>query len=105
MDADGYAELCTRLMREAGYPDAVICYNPEMELTAVKPLVAYNLHKAVAVFRDQGKLLLCGFDDSDGEWGFRWVNERFLMDGNLPVGVAFYGCRKTPGRKRLCLLF
>ena len=91
MDADGYAELCTRLMREAGYPDAVICYNPEMELMAVKPLVAYNLHKAVAVFQDQGKLLLCGFDDSDGEWGLRWVNENFLDDGNLPVGMSFYG--------------
>ena len=91
MDADGYAELCSRLMREAGYSDVVICYNPEMELMAVKPLAAYNLHQAVAVFRQREKLLLCGFDDSDGEWALRWVNERFLDDGNLPVGMSFYG--------------
>ena len=91
MDADGYAELCSRLMREAGYSDVVICYNPEMELMAVKPLAAYNLHQAVAVFRQQEKLLLCGFDDSDGEWALRWVNERFLDDGNLPATLSFYG--------------
>ena len=58
---------------------------------AVKPLTAYNLHQAVAVFRQQEKLLLCGFDDSDGEWALRWVNERFLDDGNLPATLSFYG--------------
>ena len=78
-------------MQAAGYPDAVLCDNPEVKWMAVKPLVAYNLHHAAAVFRLGEKTLLCGFDDLDGTWELRWVNEIFLDDGNLPVMLAYYG--------------
>ena len=91
MDAAGYAEMCTRVMRESGYPEAKICYNPDLKWMAVKPLVAYNLHHAVAVFREKGKTLLCGFDDLDGEWQLQWVNERFLDVASLPVQLSYFG--------------
>ena len=91
MDAEGYAETCTRVMRENGYPEAEICFNPDLKWMAVKPLVAYNLHHAVAVFRQKEQTLLCGFDDLNGEWQLQWVNERFLDDGNLPLMLAFFG--------------
>ena len=91
MDVNGYTEMCNRAMREAGYQDAVICYNPDVKWMAVKPLVAYNLHQAVAVYQHQEKTILCGFDDLDGNWKLQWINEQFLDDGNLPVLFAFYG--------------
>lgn len=91
MNAEGYAETCTRVMRENGYPEAEICFNPDLKWMAVKPLVAYNLHHAVAVFRQKEQTLLCGFDDLNGEWQLQWVNERFLDDGNLPLMLAFFG--------------
>ena len=53
--------------------------------------MAYNLHHAVAVFRQKEQTLLCGFDDLNGEWQLQWVNERFLDDGNLPLMLAFFG--------------
>lgn len=91
MDAEGYAEVCTRVMRESGYPEAEICYNPDLKWMAVKPLVAYNLHHAVAVFQQNGKTLLCGFDDLDGKWQLQWVNEQFLDIASLPVLLAYFG--------------
>ena len=91
MDVNGYTEMCNRAMWEAGYQDAVICYNPDVKWMAVKPLVAYNLHQAVAVYQHQEKTILCGFDDLDGNWKLQWINEHFLDDGNLPVLFAFYG--------------
>ena len=91
MDAAGYAEMCTRVMRESGYPEAEICCNPDLKWMAVKPLVAYNLHHAAAVFRNSGKTLLCGFDDLDGEWKLQWVNEQFLEVSSLPVMLAYFG--------------
>ena len=91
MDVEGYAEMCTRVMRESGYPEAEICYNPDLKWMAVKPLVAYNLHHAVAVFREKGKTLLCGFDDLDGEWKLQWVNERFLNVASLPIQLSYFG--------------
>lgn len=91
MDVEGYSEVCIRVMRESGYPEAEICYNPDLKWMAVKPLVAYNLHHAVAVFRQNGKTLLCGFDDLNGEWQLQWVNERFLDVASLPVLLAYFG--------------
>ena len=91
MDVNGYRAVCDRAMQEAGYKDAAVCYNPEEKWMAVKPLVAYNLHQAAAVYQYQGKTILCGFDDLDGCWKLKWVNEAFLDDGNLPVLFAFYG--------------
>ena len=91
MDAEGYSEMCTRVMRESGYPEAEICCNPDLKWMAVKPLVAYNLHHAVAVFRSSGKTLLCGFDDLEGEWKLQWVNEQFLEVSSLPVMLAYFG--------------
>lgn len=91
MDAEGYAEVCARVMRESGYPEAEICYNPDLKWMAVKPLVAYNLHRAVAVFRQNGKTLLCGFDDLDGKWQLQWVNEQFLDVASLPVQLSYFG--------------
>ena len=91
MDVNGYTAACDRAMQEAGYKDAAVCYNPEEKWMAVKPLVAYNLHQAAAVYQYQGKTILCGFDDLDGCWKLKWVNEAFLDDGNLPVLFAFYG--------------
>ena len=91
MDAEGYAEVCTRVMRESGYPEAEICYNPGLKWMAVKPLVAYNLDHAVAVFRNSGKTLLCGFEALNGEWELQWVNEQFLEVSSLPVMLAYFG--------------
>ena len=91
MDAEGYAEVCTRVMRESGYPEAEICYNPGLKWMAVKPLVAYNLDHAVAVFRNSGKTLLCGFEALNGEWELQWVNEQFLKVSSLPVMLAYFG--------------
>lgn len=91
MDAEGYAAAVTAAMQNAGYPDAVLCSNPEVKWMAVKPLIAYDLHRAVAVFRQGEKTLLCGFDDLDDVWKLRWVNGTFLEDGNLPVMLAYYG--------------
>ena len=91
MDVNGYMDMCNQAMQEAGYKDAVICCNPDVKWMAVKPLVAYNLHQAAAVYQFQGRTILCGFDDLNGGWKLRWVNELFFDDGNLPVLFAFYG--------------
>ena len=91
MDAEGYAEVCTQVMRESGYPEAEICYNPGLKWMAVKPLVAYNLDHAVAVFRQKGDTLLCGFEALNGEWELQWVNKQFLKVSSLPVLLAYFG--------------
>lgn len=91
MDAEGYAEMCTQVMRESGYPEAEICYNPGLKWMAVKPLVAYNLDHAVAVFRQKGDTLLCGFEALNGEWELQWVNKQFLKVSSLPVLLAYFG--------------
>ena len=86
---ENYADVCTRAFYEAGYAQAVICRNSD----TLRPLIAYNPNSIVAVFRDGGKTLLCGFDDHGGEWKLQWVNDSFLNDGNLPVEIGFYGER------------
>lgn len=90
-DAAEYARLLTGAMRRAGHANAEICENDGMKWLLEKPLIAYTLHEATAVFRENGKLLLCGFDDADGAWTLKWVNEKLLQNGVRPVKLACYG--------------
>ncbi len=84
---ENYADVCSLAFQNAGYPEAVICRNPE----TLRPLAAHNPHSIVAVFRQAEKNLLCGFGDQAGEWKLQWVNETFLNDGNFPAEIGFYG--------------
>lgn len=90
-DAAEYARLLTEAMARCGHPDAVICQNDSLDWLLVKPLIAYTLHQATAVFRENDKLLLCGFDDADGAWTLKWVNDQLLRDGVKPVMLSYYG--------------
>ena len=91
MDLDGYAAAVRKAMDAAGNVQAVLRSNDGMDWLLEKPLVAYAPHEAVAVFEEDGELLLCGFDDRPGDWQLSWINRDIFKEGVAPVKLSFYG--------------
>ena len=91
MDLAGYTAAVQRAMAAAGHENARLRSSEGMDWLPEKPLVAYAPHEAAAVFEEDGALLLCGFDDSDGDWRLRWINRRIFAGGVAPVLLAYYG--------------
>ena len=90
-DAAACARIVTDAMRRAGHENARLCDNREADWLPRRDLAACTLHEAAAVFQEKDRLLLCGFDDLDGEWTLRWVNDGLLSDGIVPIKLAYYG--------------
>ena len=90
-DASAAVQALTGAMSRAGHPRAELIQNADMKWLPRRMLAAYTLHEAAAVFREDGRLLLCGFDDRDGEWALRWINEKILSSGVAPAQLSYYG--------------
>ena len=90
-DASAAVQALTSAMSRAGHPQAELIQNTDMKWLPRRTLAAYTLHEAAAVFREDGRLLLCGFDDRDGEWALRWINEKILSGGVVPSQLSYFG--------------
>ena len=90
-DASAAVQALTGAMSRAGHPQAELIQNTDMKWLPRRTLAAYTLHEAAAVFREDGRLLLCGFDDRDGEWALRWINEKILSGGVVPSQLSYFG--------------